>query len=280
MNDDFRELRRRSTEIRRLLAQSVAGIGVGHLGGSLSVVDVLVYLYERRLRVNPERPDWPDRDRLVLSKGHAGPALYAVLAAKGYFPRETLSTLNRPGTVLPSHCDMRRTPGVDMTAGSLGQGLSAALGMALAARMDGKDYYVFCLVGDGELQEGQIWEAIMYAASRKAGNLTLIVDDNGMQVDDYTAKINDVRPIAPRLSAFGWAVREANGHDFAEMDAVLGRGEDEENRPRAVVLRTIKGRGISCAEGRVESHNMAFGAAELEQSLRELDAAAQEAERL
>ena len=173
----LRQLTELSKEARQLLTKMIGQIGVGHVGGSLSLIEALVYLYYEEMRVRPEEPGWPDRDRIVLSKGHAGPALYTLLAMKGYFDKETLLTLNQPGTRLPSHCDMKLTTGIDMTAGSLGQGLSAAVGMALAARMERKDYRVYCIVGDGEQQEGQIWEAAMYAGSQELDNLVVLVDE-------------------------------------------------------------------------------------------------------
>ena len=199
MNEaSIRELEALSKEARRLVVRMIGSIGVGHVGGSLSIIEALVYLYYKELRVRPEDPRWVDRDRFVLSKGHAGPALYTLLAMKGYFDKELLSTLNQPGTLLPSHCDMKRTTGVDMTAGSLGQGLSAAVGMALSARMDRKDYRVYCLIGDGEQQEGQVWEAAMFAGSQELDNLVVILDDNGMQIDGYTDAVNAVRPLDRR----------------------------------------------------------------------------------
>ena len=215
----LRQLTELSKEARQLLTKMIGQIGVGHVGGSLSLIEALVYLYYEEMRVRPEEPGWPDRDRIVLSKGHAGPALYTLLAMKGYFDKETLLTLNQPGTRLPSHCDMKLTTGIDMTAGSLGQGLSAAVGMALAARMERKDYRVYCIVGDGEQQEGQIWEAAMYAGSQELDNLVVLVDDNGMQIDDYTDAINAVRPLDKRWEAFGWATLCIDGHNFSDLEA-------------------------------------------------------------
>ena len=177
-------LNAKSDEIRKILIEMIGRLGVGHVGGSLSVVDLLTVLYYDLAKVDPKNPKDPDRDRIVMSKGHAGPALYAALASKGYFPMDEIKTLNRPGTKLPSHCDMNKTVGVDMTAGSLGQGISAAVGMALAGKMDKKDYQVYAIIGDGESQEGQVWEALMFAGNKKLNNLTVFLDNNRMQIDD------------------------------------------------------------------------------------------------
>lgn len=265
-----RRLTQLSTEARRLLTRMIGQIGVGHVGGSLSIIEALVYLYYEEMRVRPGDPRWPERDRLVLSKGHAGPALYTLLAMKGYFDKEMLLTLNQPGTKLPSHCDMRLTTGVDMTAGSLGQGLSAAVGMALAARMERKAYRVYCIVGDGEQQEGQIWEAAMYAGSQGLDNLVVLVDDNGMQIDDYTDALNTVRPLDKRWEAFGWEVMCANGHCFADLETALVRARTVKKRPSVVVMSTVKGKGLSLAEGKLGSHNMPLSPADVENALKEL----------
>ena len=236
----LRQLTELSKEARQLLTKMIGQIGVGHVGGSLSLIEALVYLYYEEMRVRPEEPGWPDRDRIVLSKGHAGPALYTLLAMKGYFDKETLLTLNQPGTRLPSHCDMKLTTGIDMTAGSLGQGLSAAVGMALAARMERKDYRVYCIVGDGEQQEGQIWEAAMYAGSQELDNLVVLVDDNGMQIDDYTDAINAVRPLDKRWEAFGPHHQEAphrHHHGHGQGQRAFGRGRQAQFAQHAPVAR-------------------------------------------
>ena len=259
-----------SKEARRLLIQMLGTIGVGHVGGSLSVVDMLVYLYYEELRVRPEEPRWSDRDRFVLSKGHAGPALYTLLAMKGYFDKSELATLNQPGTHLPSHCDMKLTTGVDMTAGSLGQGISTAVGMALAGRLDHKDYRVFCLVGDGEVQEGQVWEAAMYAGNQHLDNFVLIVDDNGMQIDNYTDEINSVRPLDKRFEAFGFEPICINGHDFNEIEEAFQRVHTIKKRPAAIIMSTVKGKGCSFCEGKISCHSMPVTAADVESVMSEL----------
>ena len=270
MNEDFADLVRLSREARREVVRMIGAIGVGHVGGSLSIIEALVYLYYREMNIRPEEPAWPDRDRFVLSKGHAGPALYTMLAMRGYFSKELLTTLNQPGTCLPSHCDMRLTTGVDMTAGSLGQGLSVAVGLALAARLDKKDYRTYCLVGDGEQQEGQIWEAVMYAGSRKLDNLAVFLDDNGMQIDGMTDDINTVRPMDKRWAAFGWETIVVEGHDFAQLERALKLARDTKNKPTAIILKTVKGKGISIAEGKLGSHNMPLSAEDTDKALNEL----------
>ncbi|HIW78619.1 MAG TPA: transketolase [Candidatus Bilophila faecipullorum] len=271
MNEEKeRRLTQLSKEARRWLARMIGNIGVGHVGGSLSIVEALVYLYYEEMRVRPDDPHWPDRDRLVLSKGHAGPALYTLLAMKGYFDKELLLTLNQPGTRLPSHCDMKLTTGIDMTAGSLGQGLSAAVGMALAARMEHRPYRVYCIVGDGEQQEGQIWEAAMYAGSQGLDNLVVLVDDNGMQIDDYTDALNAVRPLDKRWESFGWAVMNVDGHSFRDLESALTRARTVKKRPTAVIMSTVKGKGLSVAEGKLGSHNMPLSPEDVENALKEL----------
>jgi transketolase len=205
-----------------------------------------------------------------MSKGHAGPALYTLLGMRGYFSKDLFATLNQPGTRLPSHCDMRLTTGVDMTAGSLGQGLSCAIGMALAARLDKKDYRTFCIIGDGEQQEGQVWEAAMYAAGQKLDSLVAILDDNGMQIDGLTNDINPVRPMEKRWGAFGWATTVIDGHDFAELEKAFEFARNTRGRPTAIVMKTIKGKGISIAENKFGSHNMPLSREQTEEALREL----------
>lgn len=264
------ELKKLSNEGRGHLIRMLGKIGVGHVGGSLSVFDAMVYLYFRELTLRPEEPRWPDRDRFVMSKGHAGPALYTMLAMRGFFGLEKLETLNLLGTDLPSHCDMKRTTGVDMTAGSLGQGLSAAVGMALSARMDKKNYRVYCIVGDGEMQEGQIWEAIMYAGSQELDNLVVIVDDNGMQIDNYTDAINSVRPIDKRLKSFGFETICIDGHDFNQLEFAFNKAKTIKKHPTAIIMSTVKGKGFTFCEGKISSHNMPVSAEDLAGALNEL----------
>jgi len=223
------------------------------------------------MNIDPQNPRMRERDRLVLSKGHAGPALYAVLAMRGYFPYEQLKTLNGPGTNLPSHCDMNRTIGVDMTAGSLGQGISAAVGMALAGRLDKLDYNVYFVVGDGESQEGEVWEAAMYGGSQRLSNLIGFVDNNGMQIDGKTADVNTVEPLADKWAAFNWEVFEADGHDVSAIYEAILKAQRVQDKPSMIILKTVKGRGVPFAEGLVASHSMAVTEENLAEARRILD---------
>ncbi|HIZ20115.1 MAG TPA: transketolase [Firmicutes bacterium] len=250
-----KRLNEKCADIRRLIIEEIGRLGVGHIGGCLSIVEALVVLYYRQMHIDPRNPSLPDRDRFVLSKGHAGPALYAVLADRGYFDKEWLWTLNQPGTRLPSHCDRLRTPGVDMTAGSLGQGFSVAVGMAKAARMDGKTHWVYAMIGDGESQEGQIWEAAQFAGQHKLRNLIAMMDYNNMQIDGLVSDQLDVQPAVQRWESFGFSCETVDGHDVAAIDGAIQRAKAA-GRPCMIVLRTIKGKGAYFAEGKVESHNM------------------------
>lgn len=244
-------------EARKLALGSIHSLGNGHIGGIMSVIDLLVVLYYDVMRVNPARPDDPGRDRFVMSKGHAGPAVYAVLAMKGYFEKERLLTLNQNGTSLPSHCDMNKVPGVDMTCGSLGQGISAALGMALAARNDNDGVKVYCVVGDGECQEGQVWEAAMLAGHQGLDNFHVFVDDNGGQVDGYTRDIVRVDPLEDKWRAFGWDARTvADGHDHQAIFNAVKSAAGEKGRPHAIILNTKKAKCIAGAEGAAGCHHM------------------------
>lgn len=236
--------------------EMIGKLGVGHIGGSLSIAEALAVLYYKVMRIDPKKPKWEDRDRFVLSKGHAGPALYSVLADLGYFPYDWIDTLNKPNTNLPSHCDRLKTPGVDMTAGSLGQGLSAAVGMALGAKIMKKDTYVYALIGDGESQEGQIWEAAMFAAHNKLNNLIAFTDYNKMQIDGYTYEINNLEPLADKWRAFNWHVIEVDGHNVEEIYNAVMEGKNQTDRPTMIILHTIKGRGAYFAEGKITCHNM------------------------
>ncbi|HHX72909.1 MAG TPA: transketolase [Clostridiales bacterium] len=257
----------KATEIRKLALRMFAEIGKGHVGGAMSISDLLSVLYFKHLNIRPDEPRWLDRDRVVLSKGHAGPALYAALALRGYFPEEECLTLNQPGTNLPSHCDMNKTIGIDMTAGSLAQGFSASVGMAIACRLDGRDNYVYAIIGDGESQEGQIWEAGMYAANQKLSNLIAFCDNNGMQIDGMTDEINSVEPIADKWRAFRWHVLECDGHDVAAIDAAIVAAKQEKERPTMIIMKTIKGKGASFCEGTVASHSTNVNKELLDQAL-------------
>jgi transketolase len=251
------ELRKTANRARCLTLEAIGRIGIGHIGGSLSIADILTLLYYRHMHVDPKQPTMPDRDILVLSKGHSGPALYSILAMKGYFPMEWLQTLNDDGTNLPSHCDMFRTPGIDMTTGSLGQGLSAAVGIALANRMDGINRKVYAILGDGENNEGQVWEAAMSAAHFNLNSIIVFVDYNKMTADGYIYDIMSIDDITAKWTAFGWFALRCNGHDFEEMEVSVERAKKQTARPSVIVLDTKKGKGAFFAEGKVGNHNMA-----------------------
>jgi transketolase len=266
---ELTELERRALSIRLACLESLATLGVGHIGGSMSVVEALAVLYFRHLRIDPADPKAPDRDLFVLSKGHAGPALYAALAEIGFIPRALLATLNLGGTSLPSHADRRLTPGVDMTTGSLGQGFSAAVGMALGVRMDGpradgSARRCFALIGDGESDEGQIWEAAACAAHYKLDNLTALTDANGFQIDGPTDDVMGLRDLSAKWEAFGWRSFPIDGHDLAALDAALLEAESTEGRPTMIVMRTVKAKGVPKYEGKAESHNAPFILADFE----------------
>lgn len=252
------ELKAKADEIRKLTIECIGRYGTGHIGGSTSITEVLTCLYFNSADIDPSNPSWESRDRIVLSKGHAGPGLYAALCARGYFEKAILDTLNRNGTSLPSHCDMLKVRGVDFTAGSLGQGLSAAVGMAIAGKLDKLKYRVYCIIGDGESQEGQIWEAIMLAAHRKLNNLTIFVDNNGMQIDGTTNEICKIAPFESKFKAFGYKVISIDGHDIEAIDNAIEESKRTNNKPTCIVLNTIKGKGVKCCEGTVKSHSVSF----------------------
>ncbi|OAV74525.1 Transketolase 1 [Bacteroidales bacterium Barb7] len=253
---ELKQLEEKAKEIRKLTIDAIGYLGVGHIGGALSIIEVLTLLYYKHMDIFPDDPQKKERDKLVLSKGHAGPALYSVLANKGFFPKEWLHTLNKGGTNLPSHCDMNRTPGIDMTTGSLGQGISAAIGITLANRLDGIDKKVFLVIGDGESNEGQIWEGAMAAAHYKLNNLIAFTDHNKMQIDGYVHDIMNVEDLGAKWNAFGWFVQRVNGHDLDDLDRAVSRAKQECCRPSMIIMDTIKGKGAFFAERRLDNHNM------------------------
>jgi transketolase len=232
----------------------IAIAGSGHNGGSLSAIDVITYLYFHRMRIDPKQPRWNDRDRFVMSKGHCCPALYVALAERGYFPQEWLWTLRDIDSKLQGHPDMNKTPGVDMSTGSLGQGISAAAGIAMGLKLDAKDARVYCMVGDGELQEGQVWETAMSAAHYKLDNLIVYVDNNKMETDGLTSQIMNVNPIAEKFRAFGFNALDVNGHDFIAIHEATNRCLDHNGKPSVIVCDTVKGRGVSFMEGNSNWH--------------------------
>ena len=248
-------LTEKSNEIRYHLLRAIHAAGVGHVGGSLSIAELMAVLYFHEMKIDPANPAWQQRDRFVMSKGHCGPALYASLALRGYFDTEELLTLNQMGSRFPSHCDMKRTPGVDMTAGSLGQGFSCALGMAIAARVDKLDSWIYTLCGDGELQEGQIWEGVMFAAHQKLDNVVAFVDNNGMQIDGPTCEICDLGDIAAKFESFGWHAQTIDGHCVDAIVGAVSTAKAATGKPSVIVMNTIKGKGVPGFEGQVSSHS-------------------------
>ncbi|KHO63313.1 transketolase [Thermoanaerobacter sp. YS13] len=269
MNKEF--LKQKAKEVRIDIINMLAEAGSGHPGGSLSCADILTLLYFDKMNVKPDNPKWEDRDRLVLSKGHAAPALYAVLAEKGFFPKEELKTLRKLGSILQGHPDMKSTPGLDMTTGSLGQGLSAANGMALAGKLDKKDYRVYVILGDGELQEGQIWEAAMTAAHYKLDNLTAILDFNGLQIDGPNREVKNIEPVNEKFKAFGWHVIEIDGHDFDQIDRAIEEAKATKRRPTLIIAHTIKGKGVSFMENQVGWHGNAPNEEQRQKAIQELE---------
>ena len=256
MSEKMAVLARKAHEIRKETIKCIGKLGVGHIGGSLSLPEVLSVLYFHVMNIDPENPQKEDRDRFVLSKGHGGPAVYATLALRGYFGLEWLDTLNQPGTRLPSHCDMQKTPGIDMTTGSLGQGFSAAVGMALAGKMDKKNCYIYTIIGDGESQEGQIWEAAMLAGNRKLDNLIAFTDYNKMQLDGYIDDFNGLYPLEDKWKAFGWHVQSVDGHDVEQISYAIDNAQKIKGRPSMIILNTKKGKGGYFCENQLASHNM------------------------
>jgi transketolase len=264
------ELEKMAVIIRCDIIDMICTAAAGHPGGSLSAADVVTALYFRIMRIDPENPDWPDRDRFILSKGHACPVWYAALAERGYFDKSHLKTLRQMGSILQGHPDMRKTPGIDMTAGSLGHGLSAGLGMALSGKLQQKDYHVFVIIGDGESQEGSIWEASMAAPNFKLDNLTAILDYNHLQ-NDYS--VDDIMPIHPAVDkwqAFGWHVLDIDGHDMAQVVAALEEAKSHKGKPTMIVANTVKGKGVSYMENVCEWHGRAPCQEEADQALEEL----------
>lgn len=264
------ELVKISGKVRLGIIEATYQAGSGHPGGSLSSADVLTYLYFNELNVRPDEPAYEDRDRFVLSKGHAAPALYSVLAQRGFFPVEELKTLRKIDSRLQGHPDMHKTPGVDISTGSLGIGLSNACGMALAAKLQNKDYRVFAVTGDGELQEGQIWEAAMFASQYKLDNLIVYVDANGLQIDGRTGDVMSVEPIDKRFEAFGWNVQRINGHDFEEIEKATENAKAVKGQPCAIICNTVKGKGVSFMEDKAGWHGVAPKKDEYEQAVKEL----------
>ena len=268
-----RQLMRTATEIRMAVIEGTHQAKSGHPGGSLSIADMLAYLYDVELRIDPKNPHKADRDRFVLSKGHAAPALYGALAHRGYFPAEEIGRLRHTGAMLQGHPDMKGTPGADMSSGSLGQGISVAVGMALAGKQSKKDFRVYSILGDGEIAEGQVWEAAMFAAHKKLDNLCVIVDNNNLQIDGTVEEVNSPYPIPEKFAAFGFEVVEIDGHDFDQIEAALEKAKTVKGRPTAIIQKTVKGKGVSFMENQVGWHGTAPNREQYEQAMAELKAA-------
>ena len=267
------ELKETAVEIRKGIVTAVHSAASGHPGGSLSAADIFTYLYFEEMNIDPKDPKKEDRDRLVLSKGHVAPGLYATLAQRGYFPKEDLKTLRHTGSYLQGHPDMKHIPGVDMSSGSLGQGLSAAVGMALAGKMKKKDYRVYAVTGDGEIQEGQIWEAAMFAGARKLDNLVVIVDNNNLQIDGAVSDVCSLYPIDKKFEAFNFHVINIDGNDFDEIRAALKEARETKGMPTAIIAKTIKGKGVSFMEDQAGWHGKAPNDEEYRIAMDELEKA-------
>lgn len=266
----YTELQQIANRLRRHVISMTGAAGSGHPGGSLSAADICTALYFKIMNIKPQQPDWPDRDRFVLSKGHAAPILYAALAERGYFSVDDLSTLRQLGSPLQGHPDMRKLPGVEMSTGSLGQGLSAAVGMALAYRLDNRDSYIYVLLGDGEIQEGQVWEAVMCAAHYRLGNLIVFVDYNGLQIDGDIREVMNPLPLVDKWQAFNWHVQEIDGHDFDQILAAVAVAHEVKDKPSVIIAHTIKGKGVSFMENRAEWHGSAPSPEQVDAALKEL----------
>ena len=271
-SNEKKELQVTACKVRMGIIESTHAAKCGHPGGSLSAADMFTYLYCKELNVDPKNPKWEDRDRFVLSKGHTAPGLYAALALNGFFPVEDLLTLRKVGSYLQGHPNMNSVPGVDMSTGSLGQGISAACGMALAAKVQGKTNRVYTLLGDGEIQEGQVWEACMLASHYKLDNLCVIVDNNGLQIDGKVADVMSPYPIPEKLKAFGFEVVEIDGHDFDQIEAAFAKARETKGKPFGIVMKTTKGKCVSFMENNAGWHGKAPNDEEYEKAMSELQA--------
>lgn len=268
-----KQLKIKACKARIGIIEGVFNAKSGHPGGSLSCVDIVTYLYFNHMNIDPQNPKMEDRDRFVLSKGHAAPALYSVLSLRGFFPVEEMKTLRKSDSMLQGHPSIKYTPGVDMCTGSLGQGISTACGMALGAKLDGKNFRVYTILGDGEIQEGQVWEAAMFASAKGLDNLVAVVDNNGLQIDGKISEVNSPYPIAEKFKAFGWNVIEICAHSFDEIDAAFNAAAEFKGKPSVIVANSVKGKGVSFMEDQVSWHGSAPNAEQYEQAMSELSQA-------
>ena len=270
---DTLALKKMANEVRKGIVTAVHSAKSGHPGGSLSAADILTYLYFEEMNIDPKDPKKADRDRFVLSKGHIAPALYSTLAHRGYFPVEDLTTLRHVGSYLQGHPDMKHIPGVDMSSGSLGQGSSAAVGMALAGKLDNASYRVYCVLGDGEVQEGQVWEAAMFAGARKLDNLVFVVDNNGLQIDGDIEDVCSPYPLPDKFKAFNFYVIEIDAHDFEQIDAAFREARETKGMPTAIIAKSVKGKGVSFMENQASWHGSAPNDEQYAQAMEELEKA-------
>ncbi|MDO5448265.1 MAG: transketolase [Clostridia bacterium] len=271
MNAELKaKLQKDATRVRMSVIEGTFNAKSGHPGGSLSVSDLMTYLYMYKLNIDPQNPQWEDRDRFVLSKGHTAPALYGALALRGFFDEEEIKTLRKPGSRLQGHPSMHMTPGVDMSTGSLGQGISVAVGMALGAKIKNKSYRVYTILGDGEIEEGQVWEAAMFAGAKKLDNLVVVVDNNNLQIDGTIEEVNSPYPIDEKFKAFGFNVINIDGHDFDQIDDAFTQAENYKGAPTAIIAKTVKGKGVSFMENQVGWHGKAPDADQYAQAMAEL----------
>lgn len=270
MTKDMKELEVLAAQIRMAALTSINKVGAGHVGGSMSMADLMAVLYGGMMKIDPSNPKWKDRDWLVVSKGHCGPAVYGALALRGYFPEEELLTLNQGGTRLPSHCDMNLTPGIDMSTGSLGQGMSTALGAAWGHRYQGMDNYTYLVLGDGESQEGQVWEGAMWAHQQKLGNVIAFIDCNQKQLDGYTKDVNDLGDMRQKFEDFGWDARDCDGHNVKEIIDTINQAKEIKDQPHMIILHTIKGKGCSFAQDVLYNHHIKFSKEEYETAISNL----------
>lgn len=273
MNEQqIRDLKIHATHVRKMALEAVYSAGSGHPGGSLSAADILTYLYLKEMKVDPKDPKNPDRDRFVLSKGHCSPALYGVLAEAGFIPKEDIKTFRSVDSYLQGHPDMKGVCGVDMSTGSLGQGISAANGMALAGKLDQKDYRVYAILGDGESEEGQVWEAAMFAAHYKLDNLTAFMDFNGLQIDGPVTEVMNPTPLDDKFEAFGWHIIRIDAHDFSQIESAVQEAKRVKGKPTLVLAKSVKGKGVSFMENQAGWHGAAPNKEQYEQAISELDA--------
>ena len=268
-----------AAEIRLTTLREFKTRGFGHVGGAMSIVEVLSVLYGKHMKIDPKNPKDPNRDWLVVSKGHAGPALYATLALKGFFDLALLDTLNKPGTILPSHCDMNKTPGVDMTTGSLGQSISTAIGVAMGNRLDNRANTTYLIIGDGECNEGQIWEGAMLASHFKLDNFVLFVDYNKQQLDGYTKNVLDMGDFGQKFDSFGFFTQVVDGHDVCAIDAAIQNAKNQKGKPAAIILDTVKGKGCFFAEDVESNHHIAFTDEQIDKAIAEAQTALENAEK-